>query len=358
MRLKLFLIFSILLYSCGASEESIRPEIQPISQSVYASGILKSSGQYQAYAAVSGIIAEVYVEEGDTVKKGDPILKVSNEVQKLNAENARLAADFNDLAANKGKLNEAASLIELAGNKMKNDSSIYFRQKNLWEQQVGSKNELEQRELAYLNSRNAYSNAIIRYEELKRQLNFSATQSKRNLSISQTMSSDFILKSELDGIVYSLNRKAGEIVSPQNPLAVIGSSDEFILEMQIDENDILLVKKGMKVLVKLDSYKDRVFAARLSRINPLMNERTQTFTVEAEFVQRPELLFPNTTFEASILIQSKEKALLIPRNYLYKDSFVIKSAGDTLRVKTGLMDYRKVEIIEGLNETDELILPD
>ncbi len=358
MRLKLFLIFSVLLFSCGNSDNSIRPEIQPISQSVYASGILKSSGQYQAYAAVSGIIAEIYVEEGDTVKRGDPILRVSNEVQKLNAENARLAADYNDLAANKGKLNEAAALIELSRSKMNNDSSVYFRQKNLWDQGVGSKIDLEQRELTYLNSKNAYSNALIRYDELKRQLSFAASQSKRNLSISQTMSSDFILKSELDGIVYSLSRKAGEIVSPQNPLAVIGSSNAFILEMQIDENDILQVKKGMKVLVKLDSYKDKVFEARLSRINPLMNERTQTFTVEAEFVQRPELLFPNTTFEASILVQTREKALLIPRTYLYKDSFVIKSGGDTQQVKTGLMDYRKVEILEGLNETDVLILPE
>ena len=357
MRSCLFIFLSILIYSCNNSDERIKPEIQPISQSVYASGVLKSNGQYQAYATVNGIIAEIFVSEGDTVKKGDPILRISNEVQKLNAENARLAADYNDLAANKDRLNEAASLIDLSRSKMKNDSSVYYRQKNLWDQQVGSKNELDQRELAYLNSRNAYANSIIRYNELKRQLSFAASQSKRNLSISQSLTSDFILKSEMDGIVYNINRSVGEIVGPQNPLAVIGSAEDFILEMQIDESDILLVKQGMKVLVNLDSYKDRVFEAVLTKINPLMNERTQTFMVEAEFIQKPERLYPNTTFEASILIQTKDKALLIPRRYVFKDSLVLKANGDTQLVKIGLKDYQKVEILKGLQETDELILP-
>lgn len=357
MRSCLFIFLSILIYSCNNSDERIKPEIQPISQSVYASGVLKSNGQYQAYATVNGIIAEIFVSEGDTVKKGDPILRISNEVQKLNAENARLAADYNDLAANKDRLNEAASLIDLSRSKMKNDSSVYYRQKNLWDQQVGSKNELDQRELAYLNSRNAYANSIIRYNELKRQLSFAASQSKRNLSISQSLTSDFILKSEMDGIVYNINRSVGEIVGPQNPLAVIGSAEDFILEMQIDESDILLVKQGMKVLVNLDSYKDRVFEAVLTKINPLMNERTQTFMVEAEFIQKPERLYPNTTFEASILIQTKNKALLIPRRYVFKDSLVLKANGDTQLVKIGLKDYQKVEILKGLQETDELILP-
>lgn len=358
MRFSVFIAFSVLLYSCSSSDERIRPEIQPISESVYASGTLKSKGQYQAFATVNGIIEEIFVDEGDTLKKGDPILRISNEVQQLNAENARLAADYNDLAANKDKLHEAASQIDLTRSKMKNDSAIYHRQKNLWDQQVGSKNELEQRELAYLNSGNAYSNAIIRYNELKRQLSFASSQAKGNLSISQTLSSDFVLRSEMDGIVYSINRSVGEIVGPQNPLAVIGSSKDFILEMQIDEKDILLVRQGMRVLVKLDSYNDRVFEAVLTRLNPLMNERTQTFTVEAEFVQIPEHLFPNTSFEASILIQTKDKALLIPRNYVFKDSLVLKAGGDTQRVKIGLKDYKKVEILEGLRETDELILPE
>jgi multidrug efflux pump subunit AcrA (membrane-fusion protein) len=118
-----------------------------------------------------------------------------------------------------------------------------------------------------------------------------------------------------------------------------------------------MVKNGLKILVKLDSYKDKVFEAKVSRINPLMDERSKTFLVEAEFVVLPERLYPNITFEASILILSKSKAMLIPREYLLNDSMVLKVNGDTVFVKTGLKDYQKIEILSGITEEDELIRP-
>lgn len=357
MNIRFLVFISIFCFSCGDSVETIKPTVESISQSVYASGVLKSKDQYQAYASVSGIVNQIFVIEGDTVKKGDPILRISNEVQKLNAENARIVSDYNALSANQGKLNEAASLIEFAGNKMRNDSALYFRQKNLWEQEVGTKVELEQRELAWQNSKNTYSSALIRYNDLKRQLNFAASQARKSLSISQTLANDYTLKSEINGIVYNIFLLKGEIVSPQTPVAVIGAADKFTLEMQVDENDILLVRNGQKVLVNLDSYKGQVFEAVVSRINPLMNERNKTFMVEAEFIQKPERIYPNITFEANIIIQEKTGALLIPRTYLLRDSLVIKSSGDTVLVKTGLKDYQKVEILSGIKSDEELIKP-
>jgi len=357
MKIIRFAFLCFILSSCGESVETISPSLEPITSSVYASGVLKSKDQYEAYAAASGIVKQIFVQEGDTVKKGDPLLLISNEVQQLNAENARIASEYNAFSANLGKLNEAASAIEWTGNKLRNDSALFFRQKNLWEQQIGTKVELEQRELAWQNSKNSYNSAIIRYQDLKRQLNFSEAQAKKNLAITQSFAGDYTVKSELNGIVYTTYKLKGELVNPQTPVAVIGSADQFILEMQVDENDILSVRKGQKVLVNLDSYKSRVFEARVSRINPLMNERSKTFVVEAEFLQRPERIYPNITFEANIIIQEKSEALLIPRNYLVKDSLVIKSSGDTVVVKTGLKDYKKVEILKGLNKEDQLLMP-
>ena len=357
MKARNIALLSIFLFSCGDSVETIRPSIESITSSVYASGTLKSKDQYQAFASVSGIVKQIFVIEGDTVKKGDAILTVSNEVQKLNQENARIVYDYNALSANQGKLNEAASLIEFTGNKMRNDSALFYRQKNLWEQEIGTKVELEQRELALQNSKNTYNSALIRYNDLKRQLNFAASQARKNLSISQSLAGDYTLKSEIDGIVYTIYKLKGEIVSPQTSVAVIGAADKFILEMQVDENDILMIRNGQKVLVNLDSYKGKVFEAMVTRINPLMNERNKTFMVEAEFIKRPQRIYPNITFEANIVIQEKSGVLLIPRSYLLKDSLVIKSSGDTLVVKTGLKDYQKVEILSGINKDDELLKP-
>ena len=353
----IYLLFCFLVFACQKKVETIKPSVESISESIYASGIVKSKNQYQAFASANGIIDKVFITEGDIVKNGTPILTISNETQLLNKENAQIAADFSDFNANQGKLNDAAAAINLAKTKMHNDSILFARQTNLWQQQIGSRVELEQRELAYQNSQTAYSSALIKYDDLKRQLAFSSTQSKKNLQISQKMVGDFTLKSEIDGIVYSLNKAQGEIVSAQTPIAIIGDAKNFVLEMQVDEYDIMKIKKGLSVLVTFDSYKGKVFEAKVTKILPMMNERSKTFLVEAEFTQRPETLYPNITFEANIVLQEKQKALLIPRTYLLNDSLVFKKDGSKVVVKTGLKDYQKIEILSGLGQDDELIKP-
>jgi len=357
--MKKLLLFSIplFIFSCKSKVETIKPVTSSITESVYASGLVKSKNQYQVFATVSGIIKNILVAEGDTVKSGSVLFELVDEAQRLNKENAALNAQFADLKANTGKLNEAKLLLELAKNKMKNDSSLYFRQKNLWEQQVGTKVELEQRELNYQNAKAGYFSAKVRHDDLIRQLDLNASVSQRNLAISDKLENDFEIKSDIDGIVYSINKNKGEIVGPQTPLAVIGDASRFILEMQVDEYDILKIKKGQQVIVTLDSYKGKSFEAVVTKINPLMNERSKTFLVESEFVQAPALLYPNTSFEANVVLLSKAKALLIPRNCLYRDSLVIKANGDTVQVKTGLKDYQKIEILSGLTADDELSFP-
>lgn len=357
MRKLLILFAAGTLFSCGKKNETVKPTVESITESIYASGIVKSKDQYQAFATVNGIIENVFVTEGDSVKKGDPILSISNEAQKLNKENAELAAHFSDYNANQGKLNEAKLFVDLSRNKMKQDSAFYFRQKALWQDQVGTKVEFEQRELAYQNSKTAYYSSLVKYDDLKRQLDFTSEQSKKNLLISSKMESDFTLKSEMNGIVYALYKSKGELVGLQTPLAVIGDAQHFLLEMQVDEYDILKVKLGLTVLISMDSYKGKVFEAKVTKINPLMNERSKSFLVEAEFVNAPEKLYPNTTFEANIVVTKKDNALLIPRNFIINDSIVVKSNGDKVTVKTGLRDYKKIEILSGITAEDELKKP-
>jgi multidrug efflux pump subunit AcrA (membrane-fusion protein) len=325
---KILFISSIFLVACKDKVEKIKPTQSSITESIYASGTIKSKNQYQAFATVNGIIDKLFVAEGDTVVIGTPILSISNEAQKLSLENAGLTADFNDASSNQGKLNDALQNISLLKSKLKNDSSLFERQNNLWQQQIGSRVELEQRQLALDNSRTAYQSAIIKYNDLKRQLNYSASQSKKNFQISSKQEKDFTIKSEIDGVVYDLSKKKGEIVNPQTSIATIGDGSSFILEMQVDEYDIFKIKMGQLVLVTLDSYKGKVFEATVTKINPLMNERSKTFMVEATFVKQPNVLYPNITFEANIVLRSKDKALLIPRSYMIDDNMVMKANGD------------------------------
>ena len=355
---RLFFIFILFLFiSCESKVEKIKPTIRSISESVYASGLVKSKNQYQVFSTVNGIIEEIFVSEGDSVKKGEPILSISSELQSLLEENSELNAKYSSYSLNQGKLNDAKQQIELSENKMNIDSSMYFRLKNLWSQHIGSKNELEKSEMIYRNSKASFNSAKIKYADLKNQIEFTELQSNNNMRIAKKNKNDFIIRSEVDGIVYSLNKNQGEIVGLQSALATIGSSHEFILEMQIDEYDILKIKKGMPVLVSMDSYKGEVFQAKVIKINPLMNERSKTFMVEAEFLNRPKTLYPNITFEANVVLKNKSNALLIPRNYLINDSSVINSNEEIIPVKIGLKDYKNVEIIHGITVNDELIMP-
>ena len=352
-----FISCVLLAVSCGSKIEKIKPAIRPITESVYASGIVKSKNQYQAFVSVNGIIRQVFVEEGDVVKKGTPILSISSEAQRLNKENAELASAYASIAANKGKLDEALLVVQFSKNKMKNDSLMYTRQLDLWKQQVGTRAELEQRELAYENSKNNYFSAQIKYADLKRQLDFVSGQSQKNLAISQRLEQDYTLTSEIDGVVYSLPKARGEIVGPQIPIAIIGSAKEFVLELQVDEYDILKIRKGQTVLVRMDSYRDQVFGAKVSHIDPYMNERSRTFLVEAVFDRQPSPLYPNITCEANIVLNTKKNALLVPRNFLINDSFVVKVDGSKVPVKVGMKDYQQAEILSGIGTADELQKP-
>ncbi len=355
---RLSLLFLMLLFiSCGSKQEKIQPVTENITESVYASAIVKAKNQYQVYSTVSGNINKIFVTENDLVKIGTSILQVSDKSISISRESAGLAADYASINANQEKLSEVKNSIALAQNKVTNDLSLFKRQENLWNAGIGTKVELEQRELAYKNSKNALSSAQLRYNDLQKQLQYNSKQAKNNLSASQTKEGDFTIKSEINGKVYSLAKVEGEMVNPQTPLATIGDALIFLLEMQIDEYDVAKVKLGQKVLLTMDSYKNEVFEARVSKINPMMNERSKSFTIEAEFIKQPSVLYPNLTAEANIIIQVKQNALTIPRIYLLDDSQVLVGKNKKQQVVTGLKDYQKVEIVKGITAKDFIFKP-
>ncbi|MDO8366946.1 MAG: HlyD family efflux transporter periplasmic adaptor subunit [Saprospiraceae bacterium] len=352
------LIAALLLSACKKEPEKTQPMMERITESVYASGIIKSKNQYQVFSTVGGLIQKILVKEGDVVKKGDALFVIQSESSKLNAENAKLSADFADLNTRGDRLNELKSVIETARSKMLNDSLLLLRQRGLWAQQIGSKVELEQRELAYTSSANNYESAVLRYKDLQKQLKFAAAQSQKLLSISKTIAQDFTIRSQTDGRVYSISKELGEIVNIQSPVAIIGDAEEFVAELQVDESDIARIRLEQRVLLTLDSYKGQVLEAAIAKIDPLMNERTRTFTVEANFTKIPPTLYPNLTTEANIVIQTKEKAMTIPRAYLLNDSLVMLENKEKRMVEIGLKDYMKVEILSGLSANETILSPE
>lgn len=343
-------IIAVLLISCGDKVEMTQPILQNITESVYASGIVKSKNQYHVYSSVNGIIQQVHITEGDLVRKGDALITLINETQRLSSESARISAEYSSVEASKDKLNELKAAIDLAKAKMQNDSALLQRQKNLWEEGIGSRTELEQKELSWKNSVTSFQSALLRYNDLKRQVDLSAQQSRKNYQISTVVADDYTVRAKKDGKVYDVLKEPGEMVNTQTPVAVVGDAREFIIELQIDEYDIAKVRLGQLAFVSMDSYKAQVFEAVVSKINPMMNDRSRSFTIEAAFTKPPPDLYPNLTVEANILISSKKNALTIPRTFLVDENYVLLKDGEKKKVVVGLKDYQRVEIVSGLTK--------
>ncbi len=230
------------------------------------------------------------------------------------------------------------------------------RQNNLWRENIGTKTDQEQRELVYFTSKSNIENLQLRYSDLKKQLRFISEQSKKNLKIARSQLSDFTIKSELDGLIYSVLKQKGEMVNPQSAVAMIGNADKYVIDLKVDEYDITKVKVGQEVIIRLDSYQDQVFEGKISTILPIMNERTRSFIVEAEFQNKPPVLYPNLSLEANIIINRKQNVLTIPASYLKSGNKVILSDGSEINVKKGVTDYKIVEIVSGLDTSSQIIL--
>jgi HlyD family secretion protein len=349
------LICLLFLFSCQSDSTKIKPTIEDISESVYASGIVKSKNQYEVFSTVNGVIKEILVKEGDSVNRGTALLKIFNRKSVLNAKNAELAAGYAKSIANREKLDELRMAVDMASAKKQIDSMLWQRQQSLWSQNIGTKVELEQKELSYKTSVNSYKSAIIRHKELQQELELNVNQARNTYLINSTIADEYTIQSEIRGKVYKILKKVGEMANNTSPLALIGDDKTFELELQVDENDIVRIKPGQKVFITMDSYRDKSFEAIVTHIDPFMNERSKSFTVEGTFTLAPAVLYPFLTVEANIVIQTKAKALTIPRGYVLYDSFVITNGDKKRKIVTGLKDYQKVEVLDGLKE-DEFIL--
>ena len=351
-----FLVLAtIAIFSCGKKQESIHPTIEKITSSVYASGTVKSIAQYDVYAKVNGIIENILVSEGTEVKKGQTIIALSNKAQALGLENAKLLANYSSAETNQEKLKQAQNELEVAKLKMDNDESLLERQKKLWSNEIGTKNDIDQRELAFKNSTAQFNASKLKLNDLKKQIDFQSKQTNKSASISATTLNDFLIKSDINGKVFSINKEVGEMVNTQTPVAIIGDANHFYVEMQVDEYDIAKIQKGQKVMISMDSYKGKVFEAVIDKVYPIMNPKSKSFKVDAAFSIQPENLYPNLSAQANVIIEVKEKAITIPRAYLIDNEYVFLENKEKRKVKVGLMDYEKVEILSGITTSDALV---
>ena len=353
----LSLLVLLLLFSCSKKEtEKIKPTIGTVTESVYASGVIKAEGQYTVYATVNGTLQKVNVSVGQSINKGQTLFELESDKAEINTENARLAYQLSIESSRyiQDKIAEMELKVQSAKDKLALDESIFNRNKNVIKQGGISQVDYERIELGYKSSKINYESAQKQLMQLRAQLKNDQSRNANNLRFSKQSQSDFDIKSAFSGQLFDILVKEGTLITPQIPLAIIGQASSFLLELEVDENDMVRVQLGQKVLVTMDSYKGKVFEAAVDKVYPIMDERSRTFKIEAHFTNPPKKLYPNLTAEANIIIQIKKNTITIPKSYLINGKYVLVSKEEKRQVKMGLSDYEKVEILDGL-KSDEMI---
>ncbi len=220
-----------------------------VSQVVKSSGELQPRIQVNISAHVIGKIEKLYVEEGDTIQRGQPFLRL--EQQAFIAQRDQFAAQ---LASAKTSVRQ--SEISLADSRLKLD-----RAKRLQSEGISSREQLEAAQLAE-------ASAQLRLEESRE----AVSQMRAGLEKAQDDLSKTTVYAPLTGRVIALNAKEGEVVvsgTMNNPGSVIGTiadMAEILAEVDVDETEIVSVKVGQEVVLKVDALPGREYRGRVVEI--------------------------------------------------------------------------------------------
>ncbi|CAG0907126.1 unnamed protein product [Cyprideis torosa] len=246
--------------------------------------------------------------------------------------------------------------IKTAKDQMNLNRTNYQRYQRLWSQGIGKRVDLEQAELAYKTSQNQVRNLEKKLEQTRNDLRNRYDMARNRLSTEKEQLRDFEIRSEIDGVIYALNKEEGEYITAQDRFAEIGGTGDYVIQMNIDEEDISKINLGDTVVLDLDAYPNEVYTARIQKIFPKKDEVTQTFLTEGSFVQAPSKLYNGLSGEANIIVSKREKALTIPSDYLMSGNMVQTEDGSK-KVKIGVRNIEFVEIMSGIDSSTLILKP-
>ena len=354
------LLAVLVLLSACTSTESTQPQKVDIVDAVFASGYIIYEYEYQVTAKAEGYLANSSVEEGSLVEAQMPLFQLLDAVQgeqlsnaRLNYKDAleRLEAKSPDRVRQELQVEQAKAQLEL-------DYKQYQRYEKLIATEAVSKADYERVKLQY---ENAKSNLALQEASLKDLINgleIGAKNAESQVIIQKETSTDYLLASKINGEVLNIFKEPGELVKRGEVVATIGGGQR-LARLFISEEDIALIALDQKLVLNLNTDKERSYPGRIVRIYPSFDTNEQSFVVEAAFEELPAVLYHNTQLQSNIIIGQKENALVIPPEYLDKESSQVKlKNGEWRPVEVGLRNERWVEVLEGLDEQAVLVKPE
>lgn len=324
--------------------------------------------------SVNGILKNLPVKPGDRVKKGQLIAQLDS--KDFEYELASAKANYQAALAKLGNTEnqiKSQSLAEL--NKLNNAYAQSVKDKREYEAMIQatdafSKEEIELKRIAMENSERNYEVAKQSYSTAQNSSTkldeASIAQAKAALEKAQKNLEDAALRSPVDGTVLALNYKLAETVSSNNDFAVISDGGGLEVNAQVLEMDIKDVFFGQDVEVEFESVPSKVFSGKVTFVESLpVNDSNGVVAYNVDIIlDKPdENIKSGTSCVVTFIVARKKDVLIIPNEAVKvvsgKQVVAVKDKQgnpSTKQIKTGFTDGTNVEVVNGLELNDVVII--
>ena len=320
--------------------ETHRVERRNLEKRTIVAGKVEPRNEVAIKAQIQGIVAAIYKEAGQSIKKGEAVAKI------------KVVPDMQALSS-------AESRLRLAEVNLKNTLQVFERDSALFLQRVISLEEYQKSELQYMKAK----------EELQ--------NSKDNLSIvkegvtaAAKESGNTIVRSDITGTIQEIPVKVGNSVqsvgafSEGTTIATVADMSNMLFVGKMDETEVGKLREGMQMDLIIGALNDRRFTAKLEYISPKGTESNGAMMFEIKGAARiPDSIQIRSGYSANaeIVLQSRQDVLSVSEAavHITPDSSYVELATDstaqnvtTRRVTTGMSDGINIEITSGLEEGD------
>ena len=320
-----------------------------------------------------GSVSEIFVESGQMIKKGTPLLKVYNPNAELNylTQETAMIEQTNNLrnlrvSIKNQQLNLDQQLLSI-DNAYRNAKRQYSLDSKLFDKGVISKNDYEKstQEHSFQKERNNVIKKSVSEERKSRdiqlsRINVSLVNMEKSVELLRKNKENFTVKAPVDGLLSSFNPILGENYNQGQPIGKIDVLDGYKLVANVDEYYISKLKEGINGSVFVNSRNHRI---RLSKIYPEVKNGQSK--VELLFVKDSisKNIKRGMSLKSKVFLSGKTKALLIPKGLFYQSTngnwvFVLKSDNKAVKrtVKIGRENPFYYEVLDGLKEGEKVVI--
>ncbi|HTZ96474.1 MAG TPA: efflux RND transporter periplasmic adaptor subunit [Terriglobales bacterium] len=349
-----------------------------LAKSVVATGKVTPITKVEVKSKASGIVKKLYVEYGDTVKKGQLLAQLDKDEIQAQVDQSRAALQSSEANLASAQADYERAKVDAEGPDVPLLKRQYDRSVEMAKDGVVSDQALDDADRNYKMALNKQNVAIAQVQVLKAkiaQAQADVVHNRANLAQLEEQLSYTDIISPIDGIVLSRDVEIGDAVSSILVLGstatlvmTLGDTTEVYVKGKVDESDIGKVYLGQPARIKVESFKDKTFYGKVTKISPMGVEKDNvtTFEVRVSINNPGGELKAEMTANAEIILDEHKNVLQIPEGAIIYDkdkkaSVEIpdpkaKDGMKKIAVNIGISNGAKTEVLSGLKEGDQVVL--